>query len=285
MALEKCWLFTLSLWVKVQRTPVWKSDDLGLQTSSQFSSVQLLSRVWLFVTPWTTGSQASQSITNSQCLPKLMSIESVMPSNHLTLCHSLLLLPSIFPNIRVFSNESALRIRWPKYWSFRFNISPSNEDPGLISFRMDWLDLIAVQGTLKSLLQHHNSKASILQRSALFIVQLSHPYMTTGKTIALTWLTFVDKVMSLLFNILFRLVLTFLPRSKHLLISWLQSPSAVIFKPPKIKSATVSPSICHEMMGSDAVIFVFWMLSSKPTFSLSSFTFLKRLFHFHQEAL
>ena len=148
-----------------------------------------------------------------------MSIESVMPSNHLTLCHPLLLLPSIFPSIRVFSNESALRIRWPKYWSFSFNIRPSNEHPGLISFRMDWLDLLAVQGTLKSLLEHHSSKASILWRSAFFIVQLSHPYMTTGKTIALTRWTFVDKVMSLLFNMLSRLVITFLPRSKRLLIS------------------------------------------------------------------
>ena len=155
----------------------------------------------------------------------------VMPSNHLILCHPLLLPPSIFPSIRVFSNESALRIRWPKYWSFSFNIRPSNEHPGPISFRMDWLDLSAVQGTLKSLLQHHSSKASILQRSAFFIVQLSHPYMTTGKTIALTRQTFVDKVMSLLFNMLSRLVITFLPRSKHLLISWLQSPSAVILEP------------------------------------------------------
>ena len=174
-----------------------------------------------------------------------------MPSNHLILCHPLLLLPSVFPSIRVFSNESALRIRWPKYWSFSFNISHSNEHPGLISFRMDWLDLLAVQGTLKSLLQHHSSKASILLHSAFFTVQLSHPYMTTGKTIALTRWTFVDKVMSLLFNMLSRLVITFLPRNKHLLISWPQSPSAVILKPRKIKSATVStvsPSICHEVM-------------------------------------
>ena len=147
-----------------------------------FSSVQLLSRVQLFATPWTTARQASLSITNSWSRPKPMSIESVMPSNHLILCHPLLLLPSIFPSIGVFSNESALRIRWPKYWSFSFNISPSNEHPGLISFRMDWLALLAVQGTLKSLLQHHSSKASILRRSAFFTVQLSHPYMTTGKT-------------------------------------------------------------------------------------------------------
>ena len=160
--------------------------------------------------------QATLSITNSQSLPKLMSIESVMPSNHLILCHPLLLPPSIFPSIRVFSNESALRIRWPKYWSFSFNISPSNEHQGLISFRMDWLDLLAVQGTLKSLLQHHSSKASIFQRSAFFIVQLSYPYMTTGKTRALTRQTFVGKVMSLLFNMLSRLVISFLPRSKRL---------------------------------------------------------------------
>ena len=157
-----------------------------------------------------------------------MSIESVMPSNHLILCHPLLLLPSIFPSIRVSSNGSVLHIRWTKDWSFSFNISPSNEHPRLISFRMDWLDLLALQGTLKSLLQHHSSKASILQFSAFFIVQLSHPYMTTGKTIALTRLIFVDKVMSLLFNMLSRLVITFLQRSKRLLISWLQSPSAVI---------------------------------------------------------
>ena len=177
-----------------------------------------------------------------------------MPSNHLILCHPLLLSPSIFPSIRVFSNESALHIRWPKYWSFSFSISLSNEHPGLISFRMDWLDLLAVQD-LKSLLQHHSSKASILRCSAFFTVQLSYPYMTTGKTIALTRWTFVDKVTSLLLNMLSRLVITFLPRSKRLLISWLQSPSAAILEPPKIKSATVStdsPSICHEVMAEGA---------------------------------
>ena len=184
-----------------------------------FSSVQSLSCVRLFATPWTTARQASLSITNSQSSPKPMSIELVMPPNHLILCHPLLLLPSIFPSIRVFSNESDLHIRWPKYWSFSCNISPSNEHPGLISFRMDWLDLLAVQGTLKSLLQHYSSKASILCCSAFFIVQLSHPYMTTGKTIALTRRTFVGKTMSLLFNTLSRLLITFLPRSKHLLIS------------------------------------------------------------------
>ena len=227
---------------------------------------------------------------------------------HLILCCPLLLPPLIFPSIRVFSNESVLRIRWTKYWRFSFSISPSNEYSGLISFRMDWLDLLAVQGTLKSLLQHHNSKASILQHSAFFIVQLSHPYMTTGKTIALTrWIfvgkvtalvfmtfymttgkiialtrqTFVDKVISLLFNMLCRFVITFHPRSKHLLISWLQSPSPVILESKKAKSDTVSivsPSICHEVIRPDAKILVFWMLSFKPAFSLSSFTFIKRLF-------
>ena len=183
-----------------------------------------------------------------------------MPSNHLILCCPLLLLPAIFPRfsifIRVFSDESALHIRWPKYWSFSFNISPSNEYSGLISFKMDWLDLLAVQGTLKSLLQHHSSKASILWRSAFFILQLSHPYMNTGKTIALTRLTFVGKVMSLLFNMLSRLVITSLPRSKCILISWLQSPSAAILENKRIKSVTVSPSICHEVMGLDAMILV-----------------------------
>ena len=205
---------------------------------SIFSSVQSLSRVRLFATPWIAARQASLSITNSRSSLKLTSIESVMPSSHL--CRPLFLLPPIPPRIRVFSNESTLPMRWPKYWSFSFNIIPSKGHPGLISFRMDWLDLLAVQGTLKTLLQHHSSKASILQHSAFFTVQLSHPYMTTGKTIALTRRTFVGKVMSLFFNMLFRLVITFLPRSKRLLISWLQSPSAVILEPPKIKSDTVS---------------------------------------------
>ena len=168
-----------------------------------------------------------------------MSIQSVMPSSHLTLCHPLLLLPPIPPSISVFSNDSTLYMRWPKYWSFSLSISPSNEHPGLISFRMGWLDLLVVQGTLKSLHQHHSSKASVLQQSAFFTVQLSCPYMTSGKTIALTKWTFVGKAMSLLFNMLSRLVITFLPRSKHLLISWLQSPSAVILEPRKIKSDTI----------------------------------------------
>ena len=185
-----------------------------------------------------------------------------MPSSRLILCRPVFFLPPIPPTIRVFSNESTLRMRWPKYWSFSFSIIPSKEHPGLISFRMDWLDLLAVQGTLKSLLQHHSSKVSILRHSAFFTVQLSHPYMTTGKTIALTWRTFAGKVMSLLLNMLSRLVITFLPRSKHLLISWLQSPSEVILESPKIKSDTVSSSISHEVMGPDAMIFVFWMLSS-----------------------
>ena len=188
----------------------WK---LRIDNSSvQFSSVQSLSRVWLFATPWIAAHQASLSITNSWSSLRLTSIESVMPSSHLILCHALLLLPPIPPNIKVFSNESTLCMRWPKYWRFSFSIIPSKEHPGLMSFRMDWLDLLADQGTLKSLLQHHSSKASILQRSAFFTVQRSHPYMTTGKTIALTSQTFVGKVMSLL-NILSRLVITFLPRS------------------------------------------------------------------------
>ena len=182
-----------------------------------------------------------------------------MPSNFLILYCPILLQPSIFPSVRVFSNESVLHIRWPKYWSFSFNISPSNEYSGLISFRMDWLDLLAVQGTLKSLPQHHSSKASILWHSAFFIIQLSHPYMTTGKTIALTSWTFVSKVMSLLFNMLPMSVITFLPRSKRLLISWLQSPSAVILESKKNKVTVfiVYPSICHEVMGQDAIILLF----------------------------
>ena len=207
--------------------------------------------------------------------------DAIQPSHPLSAPSPLLLFASILPSSRVFSNESVLRIRWPKYWSYSFNISPSNKHPGLISFRVDWLDLLAVQGTLKSLLQHHSSKASILLFSAFFIVQLSHPYMTTGKTIALARQTFVHKVMSLLFTRLSKLVITFLPKSKRLLIWWLHSPSAVILEPPKIKSVTVStvfPSICYEMMGPDTMILVSWTLSFKPTFSLSSFSFIKRLF-------
>ena len=210
-------------------------------------------------------------------LLKLMSIKSMMPSKYLSLFHPLLLLPSIFPPIMVFSNESFLHIRWPEYWSFSFSVSTSKEYWLLISFRMDWLALLEIQGTLKNLLQHHSSKASILQCSAFFIVQLSHLYMTTVKTIALTRWIFVGKVMSLLLNMLSSFFITFLPRSKHLLISWLQSPSAVILEPRKIKSVTVSivaPSICHEVMGPDVMILVFWMLSFRPNFhsqlSLSS---------------
>ena len=228
-------------------------------TSVQFSSIQLLSCVQFFVTPWTAARQASLPNTNSQGLHKLMSIKSVMPSNHLILCCPLLLPPSIFPRFGAFPKESVLRMRWPKNWSFSFSISPSNEYSGLISFRMDWLNLLALQGTLKSLLQHHSSKASILQHSAFFIVQISHPYMTTRKIIPLTRQITVGKVMSLLLNMLSRLVITFLPRSKCLFVSWLQTPSAVILELPKVNPATVTvyPSICHEMMGPDAMIFVF----------------------------
>ena len=246
--------------------------------SFQFSSVAQLCPT--LCDPMDCSMPGFLSITNSRSLFKLMFIKFVMPSSHLILCCPLLLLPSILPSIRVFSNESALHIRLPKYWRFNFRISPSNEYLGLISFRIDWFDLLAVQGTLKSLLQHHSSKTSILRRSAFFMVQLSHLYMTNGKTIGLTRWTFVGKVMSLLFNMLSRLVITFLPRSKCLLISWLQSPSAVMLEHKKIKSVTVSivcPSICHEVMGPDAMILVFWMLSFKPAFSLSS--------PLHQEAL
>ena len=194
---------------------VWMRTSTKTSASCSFSSVQSLSRVQLCATPWIAARQASLSITNSQSSLRLTSIESVMPSSHLILCCPLLLLPPIPPSIRVFSNESTLHMRWPKYWSFSFSISPSKEHPGLISFRMDWSDLLVIHGTFKSLLQHHSWKASILQHSAFFTVQISHPYMTTGKTIALTRWIFVGKVMSLLFNMLFRLVITFLPRSKQ----------------------------------------------------------------------
>ena len=199
--------------------------------------VKSLSHVQLFTTSLTVACQAPLSYTVSQNLLRFVSVESVILSNHLSLCHLLLLLPSIFPSIRVFSNKSVLRIRWPKYWSFSFSISPSSEYSGLISFMIDWFDLLAIQGTLKSLI-HHNLKASVLQHSAFFMVQLSHPYMTTGKTIALTIWTFVGKVMSLLLNTLSRTVITFLPRNKHLLISWLQSLSKVILEPTEIKAVT-----------------------------------------------
>ena len=207
--------------------------SLRFRNIPELSSVQSLSRGQLFATPWIAARQASLSITNSRSSPKLTCIESVMKSIHLILCRPLLLLPPIPPSIRVFSNESTLRVRWPNYWSFSFSIIPSKEHRGLISFRMDWLDLLAVKGPLKSILQYHSSKASILWCSAFFIVQISHPYMTTGKTIVLTRWTFVGKVLSLLLNMLSRLVITFLPRSKHSLISRLQSPSAVILEPQK----------------------------------------------------
>ena len=256
----------------------WPKALFRFLFSVQFSSVQSHSCVRYFTTPWTAEHQASLSITNScplsqWCHPTISS--SAVPFS------SCLPRRRIFPSIRVFSNESALCIRCPNYWSFSFSISPSNEYSGLIFFRMDWLDLLAVQATLKSLLQHHSSKASILQHLAFFIVQLSHPYMTIGKAIALTRWIFVGKVMSLLFNMMTRLVITFLPRSKHLLISWVLSPSAVILEPLKIKSATVSTvslPICHKVMEPNAMILVFWMLSFKSTFLLSSFTFTKRLF-------
>ena len=233
---------------------------MNVENARSVSSVQLFSCVQLFVTPWTAAHQPSLSSTNARSLLKLTSNVSVMPSNHLNLCCLLVHLPSIFPSIKVFSNESVLCIRWPKYWCLSFSISPFSEYPGLISFRVNRLDLLAVRGTLKSLLQHHSSKTSVLWCSAFFIVQLSHPYMTIGKTIAFSRWTFVGKVMSPLFNMLSRLVIAFLPRSKCLLISWLQSPSSVILEPPKMKSLTVSivsPSICHEVMGSDAMILVF----------------------------
>ena len=228
-------------------------------------SVQSLSRVQLFATPWTAARQASLSITNSRSSLRLTSIELVMPSSHLILSSPSPPAPNPSQHQSLFQWVNSSQ-EVAKYWSFSFGIIPSKEIPGLISFRMDWFNLLAVQGTLKGLLQHHSSKASILRCSAFFIVQLSHPYTTTGKTIALTRWTFVGEVMCLLFNMLSRLVITFLPRSKRLLISWLQSPSAVILKPKKIKSdtvSTVSPSISHEEMGPDAMILVFWMLSFK----------------------
>ena len=242
-------------------------------------SVQLPSHIQLFATPWTAACQAALSINDSQSLLKLMSIESVMPSNDLILCRPLLLLPSIFPSIRIFSKEPVLRIRWPKYWSF--SNSPSNEYSGLISFRMDWLDLLAVQGTLKSLLQHNSSKTSILWCSDFFMIQLSHPYMTTGKNIALTRWTFFCKVMSLLCNTLSRFNHSFSSKEQASFNFMKQLLSSVILEPMKRKSVTVSivsPSICHEVMGQDAMILVFWMLSFKPAFSLSSFSLIKRFF-------
>ena len=227
----------------------------------QFGSVQSLSHVQRFGTPWTTAGQASLSINNTRSLSKLMSIESVMPSSHLILCRPLLLLPPVPSSIRIFSSESTLHMRWPKYWSFSFSISPSNEHPGLISFRMDRLDLLAVQGTLKSLLQHHSSKASILRCSAFFIVPLSHSYMTTGKTIALTRRTFVGKVMSLLLGMLSRLIITFLPRTKcrnFMATVTICSDFGAQKNKVCLKTvSTVSPSTSHEVIGPDALILVF----------------------------
>jgi len=242
----------------------------------KFSSV-VFDSLW---PPWTSACQAALTITNSKSFLKLMSIELVMPSNHLVFCCPLLLLPSIFPSSRVFSNESVLHIRWPKYWSFNFSISPSKEYSGLISFTINRFYLLAVQGTPKCLLQHHSSKASVLRCSAFFMIQLSHPHMTTRKIIALTRWTFVGKIMSLLFNMLSRLVIPFLPRSKRLLIWWIQSPSAVILEPKKIKSVTVSiVSLLFAMK--------WWDLMPWSSFFecriLSNFVTL--LFHFHQETL
>ena len=253
----------------------WQEMNVWGENSGLFNGITCIPPIWWTI--WSLVVQFSRSVVSNSLWPHesqharppcpsptLGAYSNSCPSSRW--CHpaisSLLLLPPVPPSIRVFSNESTLYMRWPKYWSLSFSISPSNEYPGLISFRMAWLDLLAVQWTLKSLLQHHSSKASIFQCSAFFTVQLSHPYMTTGKTIALTRQTFVGKVISLLFNILCRLVITFLPRSKRLLISWLQSPSAVILEPQKIKSdtvSTVSPSISHEVMGPDAMILVFWM--------------------------
>ena len=253
IAFFSCWLIGFKLFVG------YLSVSLSIYLLSVCDlSAQSLSRVWLFATPWTTACQASLSITNCPSLPKPLSKESLMPSNHLIL-HRPLLLPSIFPSIRVFSNESALRIRWPKYWSFSFNISPFNEHSGLISFSMDWLDLPAVQGTLKSLLQHHSSKASIIQHSALFIVQLSHPYMTTGKTIALTRWIFVGKVMSLLFNMLSRLVITCpftklinFKEVKFISLSFYDYLFHILFK--KYLTA-LQPWRCSPMFSSEALLF------------------------------
>ena len=246
-----------------------------------FSSVQLLSHVRVLATPWIAAHQASLSITNTQSSPKLMCLKSVMPSSHFILSRPLFLLPSNTPSIRAFSSESTLRMRWPKYWSFSFSISPSKEHPELISFRMDWLDLLAVQGILKSLPQYHSSKTSILQHSAFFTVQLWHPYMTTGKIIALTRQTVVDKVMSLLFNMLSRLCHNFSSKEQASFNLLAAVTICSDFGAPQNKVSHcfhVSPSVSHEVMGPDAMILVFWMLSFKPTFSLSSFTFFKRLF-------
>ena len=240
--------------------------------------LQSLGCIWLFATPWTAAHQTPLSFIILWSLRKFMCVEPVMLLNYLIRCCPLLLLPSIFPSIRVFSSESALLIMWPKFWSFSFSISPFNEYSGLISFRIDWFDL-AVHETLKSLLQNHNSTVSFLQCSDCFMVQLSHPYVTTGKTIALTIQTFVSKVLSLFFNKLSRFVMAFLPRNKSLSLSWLQSLSVVILEPKKLCHCFhFFPSTCHEVMGLDAMILVFWILSFKPVSSLSSFIFIKKFF-------
>ena len=260
----------------------WRWDKGGKRGAVTFVVVLCLSRVWLFVTPWTAAFQASLSFTISLRLLKLMSIELAMPSNHLILCRPLLLLPSILPSIKIFSNESVLCIRWPKYWSFSFSISPSNEYSGLISLRMNWLDLLAVQGTLKSLLQHHSSKASIFQHSAFFTVQLLHPYMTSVKTIALTRWTFVGKVMSLLFNILSRLVITFISKEQESFNFMAAVTICSDFGASQNKVCHCFhcfPNYLPWVMRLDTMIFIFWMLTFKTTFSLSSLIFIKRLLH------
>ena len=273
--------------IETQRTNVWIPRGEGRvgtvgRLGLTYIVVQSLSRVWLFGTPWIAACQAPLSpATISWNLLRFMFIELVMLSDHLILCRPLLLLPSVFPRTRIFSNELALCHRCSKYWSFSFSISPSNEYSRLISFRMDWFALLAAQGTLKSLLQHHSSKALILWRSGFFMVQLSHPDMTTGKTVVLTVQAFVGKVMSLLFNTLSRFVIVSFPRSRHLLTSWLQSPSIVILEHKKIKpviASTFSPSVCQALMEPDAMILIFLILSFKPTFSVSSFTLINRLF-------
>ena len=276
-----CSVYFLSFWILFAPSTL---RSLSPKKASSYSSVQFSSVAQSCLIHCDPMNHSTPGLPVHHQLPEFTQTHVHWVSDqfsHLILCRPLLLLPPIPPSIRAFSNESTLRMTWPKYWSLSFSITPSKEIPGLISFRMHCLDLLAVQGTLKSLLQHHSSKVSILRGSALFTVQLSHPYMTTGKTIALTRRTFVDKVMYLHCNMLSRLVITFLLRSKRILISWLQSPSAVILEQTKIKSdtvSTVSPSISHEVMGPDAMIFVFLMVRFKPTFSLSSFTFIKRLF-------
>ena len=277
----KQWVVTKGFWAEELYVSSWNSTVNNLSMKLQFSSVAQLCLTLCYPMDCST-----LDFPVRHQLPELAQTRVHQVNDAIQPSHPLL---SPSPTFNLSQDQGLFQ--WvssshqvAKYWSFSFSISPSNEHPGLISFRIDWLDLLAVQGTLKSFLQHHSSKASILWHSALFIAQLSHPYMTTGKTTALIRHTFVGKVMSLLFNMLSRLVIAFLLRSKHLLTSRLHhSPSAVILEPKKIKSLTVSPSICHEVMGQDATILVFWMLSSRPTFSLSSFTFIKRLFSWEKK--